>query len=314
MEQERQQTDLGEGKTHSQTSDPALQIEAAKTQDIKLETFEAPIKPTAVQVEKLRLILSTYQDGTGMLIKKDRSLPGWRDFERAVAVAFNGQAQESKHVFDVIAPSSNGTDSYGISCKMRGELSKSVDRTDKKGHFRKGRISMEMSNAAKYFWDTIKKQGLDEATFKDNPMKAGVALVNLIKVWHSAASLEGIDLSKSFYLVLEWDGKGNAYRLFQYSLELPDPEHLHWYFPTITSKDGMEKLALHLSGNDEFGTIFEWYSSSGGQLKYYPLTSDALWYSDEFQLEPLPESEDLEYGIVSKVRTYFPLKWSNISK
>ncbi|HVB20361.1 MAG TPA: hypothetical protein VNG51_00260 [Ktedonobacteraceae bacterium] len=305
MEQEQQQTDLIK---------PKVQIEAAKTPTLKLEAFEVPIKPTAVQVEKLRLILSTYQDGTGMLFKKGRSLPGWRDFERAIAVAFDGQAQESKHVFDVIVPSQHGESSYGISCKMRGELSKSLDRTDKKGHFRKGRVSMEMSNAAKYFWDTIKKQGIDETTFKDNPMKAGVALVNLVKVWHSAASIEGIDLSKSFYLVLEWDGKGNTYRLFQYSLELPDPDTLKWHFPIVKSKDGKEKIALHLSGNDEFGTIFEWYSSSGGQLKYYPLTEDALWHSDEFQLEPLPESDDLEYGIVSKVRTYFPLKWGNISK
>ena len=307
MEQEYQQTNLRNRQTQNQPQIP-------NNQGPKLESFDLPIKLTETHVEKLRLILSTYQDGTGMLINKGRSLPGWRDFERAVAVIFDGQAQESKHVFDVMVPSQNGESSYGISCKMRGELSKSVDRTDKKGRFLKGRVSMEMSNAAKYFWDTIKKQGIDEANFRDNPMEAGVALVNLIKFWHNAAIVEKIDISKSFYLVLEWDGKGNAYRLFQYSLELPNPENLNWYFPTITGKDGMEKPALHLSGNDEFGTIFEWYSSSGGQLKYYPLTSNALWYSDEFQLEPLPEADDLEYGIISKARTYFPLKWANISK
>ncbi len=46
----------------------------------------------------MRLILSTYQDGTGMLKNKKnpmkvKTLPGWRDFERAVAIAFDGEAE-----------------------------------------------------------------------------------------------------------------------------------------------------------------------------------------------------------------------------
>lgn len=291
-----------------------LQNETVETQNQNAENLDELIKPTLVQVEKLRLILSTFQDGTGMLIMKGRNLPGWRDFERAVAIAFDGQAQESKHIFDVIVPSRNGESSYGISCKMRGELSKSVNRTNREGRFQKGRVSMEMSNAAKYFWNSIKAQGIDETTFRDNPIEAGTALVNLVGDWHRATSLKDINLSKSFYLVLEWDGKGNSYQLFQYSLKLPNPETLRWYFPVVRSKDGNEKPALRLSGDDEFGTIFEWYSSSGGQLKYYPLTENALWRSEEFQLEPLPDLDDLEYGIASKARTYFPLKWNNISK
>lgn len=54
--------------------------------------------PLSVQeVEKLRLILSTYQDGTGMLAASDGlTLPGWRDFERAVAATLGGIARESK--------------------------------------------------------------------------------------------------------------------------------------------------------------------------------------------------------------------------
>lgn len=61
--------------------------------------------PTSGQVEKLRLILSTYQDGTGQLVyEPNTSLPGWRDFERSVALAFDGVAQESKAIFDVLVP------------------------------------------------------------------------------------------------------------------------------------------------------------------------------------------------------------------
>jgi hypothetical protein len=50
-------------------------------------TFTGSI-PTAGKIEKLRLILSTFQDGTGQLVfETGRSLPGWRDFERAAALA-----------------------------------------------------------------------------------------------------------------------------------------------------------------------------------------------------------------------------------
>lgn len=290
------------------------QIEAAIRQNQIVDPSTIPVMPNDIQVEKLKLILSTYQDGTGMLVKNDRNLPGWRDFERAVAIAFDGQAQESKHVFDVIVPAQNGEPKYGISCKMRGELPKSVDRTNKVGQLLKGRVSMEMSNAAKYFWNTIKEQGVSEENFRANPARAGIALVNLVKTWHNAVSSEGLDLFKSFYLVLEWDGKGNAYQLFQYSLDLPDPHKLDWYFPVVIGKDGEERPALRLCGNDKLGTIFEWYSGSGGQLKYYPLTTDALWRSEKFQLEPLPGLDELEYGIASKARTYFPAKWRKISK
>jgi len=290
----------------SQKLPTEFQINAGKTQAYKSENLDTPMLLTAKQVEKLRLILSTYQDGTGML--KEGDLPGWRDFERSVALVCDGRAQESKHVFDVIIPDKNGGCSYGISCKMRGELSKSIDRIN-----RKGRVSIEMANAAKGFWDTIKAQDINESTFRDNPKVAGIALINLVRKWHEVASLEGIDLNKSFYLVLEWDGKGRDYQLFQYSLQLPDPSSLRWYFPVVKDGDGEEKPALRLSGDDAFGTVFDWYGSSGGQLKYYPLTRDALWHSDKFQLAPLPKLEDLGDRMISKAKTYFPLEWNRVS-
>jgi hypothetical protein len=42
--------------------------------------------PTKAQIEKLRLILSTFQDGTGQLVfEPGKSLPGRPDNERSVA-------------------------------------------------------------------------------------------------------------------------------------------------------------------------------------------------------------------------------------
>src|SRR5579859_6855404 len=60
-------------------------------------------EPTPREFEKFRLLLSTFQDGSGMLaIRGGKTLPGWRDFERAVAAAFEGENQENKFIFDVL--------------------------------------------------------------------------------------------------------------------------------------------------------------------------------------------------------------------
>jgi hypothetical protein len=80
--------------------------------------------PNWSELEKFRLMLSTYQDGGGQLILKNgQSLPGWRDFERAVAAAFGGAPQENKFIFDVLFPDTRQPEiQSGISCKMRRTL------------------------------------------------------------------------------------------------------------------------------------------------------------------------------------------------
>src|ERR1051325_6360035 len=114
--------------------------------------------PTPKAVERLRLILSTYQDGTGMLAQPNGvTLPGWRDFERAVALALGGEAQENKAIFDVLLPDSQRAGvKIGLSCKMRSEL----DRIDKDG-----RVAFELSNSAGKFWDYLKIKGINHANY-----------------------------------------------------------------------------------------------------------------------------------------------------
>ena len=194
---------------------------------------------------------------------------------------------------------------------MRGELNKTVDRVNRSGLSVKGRISMELSNSAKYFWNQLKVRGINEANYRNQAAETGITLVELVKSWHNAVSIQNgsiINLNKSFYFVLSWDRKG-SYQLHQFAITLPDPKTLHWHFPTKLMKNGQEEPAVRLSGNDRYGPIFEWYGDTGGQLKYYPLAQDALWVSNIFQLEPLPTSDELEYGVLAKARTYFPDQW-----
>lgn len=252
-------------------------------------------------VERIRLILSTYQDGTGMLAHKEGlTLPGWRDFERAVALALVGEAQESKFIFDVLLPTCDSNIKHGISCKMRREL----DRLD-----RDGRVTIEISNSAGKFWDYLNSQGINQSNYKECPVEVGRTLLNLIEQWHHSVSLDQgglVDLSCSFYLVLSWSKKG-WYQLHQFDLKMPDPDQINWYFPTFGNESGV--LARRLTGNDGTGALFEWYGESGGQLKYHPPAKNALWASERFQLEPL--RKDAEYGILEKVAMYFPELWAN---
>lgn len=246
------------------------------------------------------MILSTYQDGTGMLaVPGGKTLPGWRDFERAVALAFDGEGPENKAVFDVLLTDpANPSVKYGLSCKMRKELNRIG---------RDGRVTVELSNSAGQFWDQLALKSISTDNYKEQPQEVGKTLINLVRRWHRAAAAERkatVDLDKSGYLVLSWNNAG-LYQLHQLSLQLPNPEELSWYFPTGVSK-GVEKTARHINGDDAEGRVFEWYGESGGQLKYYPKASSALWHSEPFRLEPLP---DIEHGIRAKVAAYFPELW-----
>ncbi len=259
-------------------------------------------KPTPREVEKLRLILSTYQDGSGMLaMKDDRTLPGWRDFERAVALAFGGEAQENKAIFDVLLPSLNRPGvKYGLSCKMRCEL----DRIE-----RDGRVTLELSNSSGKFWDHLRSKGIYQRNYKNRPQDVGDALIELVKLWHTEVSLAqggSIDLARSSYLALSWNRAGE-YQLHQFSLELPGRGELTWRLPNVEKK-GVKSKARHLAGYDSTGILFEWYGESGGQLKYYPPAQNALWSSRRFRLEPLPEER--RYGLLDKVTAYFPELWA----
>lgn len=262
--------------------------------------------PTDKEFERFRLILSTYQDGSGQqATKSGTTLPGWRDFERAVALAFGGIPQESKYIFDVLIPDPKRRNvHFGISCKMRRTLN------DTK---RNGRVTLELSNSSGKFWAKLKEHGINQQNYKHNAGLVSKILLGLVEAWHKDVGLENngqVDLSKSFYLALSWNIQGE-YQLFKFALPLPDATVLKWDFPTV-SNGGEEKIGRRLRGKDGAGTLFEWYGESGGQLKYYPLAENALWRSEVFHLEELPEDWASKHGILAKARDYFPKLWKSL--
>lgn len=269
--------------------------------------------PTPREFQKLRLILSTFQDGTGQYmltcrlkeqdergknktVKVIKNLPGWRDFERAVAFAFGGEAQESKAIFDVLLSEHNRKEKYGISCKMREDFNSTV---------KTGRVNLELSNAAGKFWAELNSHGYNQGNYMDSPAEVAKAVLRLYESWQEAVSIEkggDVDLSKSSYLALSWNRNHHygIYQLHQFPLALPNPDDIRW------ASDGRR-----IVGVIESEMIFEWYGESGAQLKYYPPSKDAVWKSEPFELEPLG---DLRYGVLNKAEAYFPKLWEEACK
>jgi hypothetical protein len=264
--------------------------------------------PTDRELERLRLILSTFQDGTGMLApSKDRpyTLPGWRDFERACALAFGGKAVESKFFVDVIFPLSPDPDLfYGVQCKMRGELRK-LDRDS--------RIYVEVTNAARELWSYLSTKGITERNYRSQPELAGNSLIEAVEAIERSGSQQypagPIDLSRSYYLVLLWSERDELYQLFQLPLRLSKPNDLVWRCHVSTRRDSTE--TTRLVGETPEGVLYEWYGESGGQFKYYPPAGEAIWKSHRFRLEPLPGN--VEQGIIAKAAAYFPELWKQVA-
>jgi transcriptional regulator with XRE-family HTH domain len=262
--------------------------------------------PNDLEIEKLRLLLSTFQDGTGQLKGiHEQTLPGWRDFERACALAFNGQTVESKFFVDIVFSFTDTPRTfYGLDCKMRGEL-RLVERY--------GKIYVEVTNAAKLLWSQLHLKGINESNYRTNPELAGNSLIEAVEIIKRNGSasypLGPIVTEKSYYLVLLWDPASGSYQLYQLPLKLSNPGDLAWICYVSQRSDGTE--TTRLVGENANGVLYEWYGDSGGQFKYYPSIDSAVWKSPVFKLEPL--SDLVELGIVAKAKAYFPEQWKYIT-
>jgi hypothetical protein len=272
-----------------------------------ITTF-AGLTPSRTLFQRLRLSLSTYQDGSGQLTATaEKTLPGWRDFERSVAFVFGGRAQENKAIFDVVVPDADAPGRLiGISCKMRSTLKETMQ---------KNFVTLELSNSAGQFWNAIRERGLHEQNYREHPSLVASAILERVRLWHEAASntsVGNVDLSRSFFLTLSWDLRSGQYQLHQFRHILPDSNVLTWSFPDSFRK-GEHIPGRRLVGFYQNHKLLERYGQSGGQLKYYPLTKDAIWQSELFTLEPLLDNDASKNILLAKIQSYFPGLWEQTS-
>jgi hypothetical protein len=238
--------------------------------------------PKEIEMEELRLMLSTFRDGSGQQANARQTEPGWRDVERVVAALTRGQARENKGVFDVTVPFADGLP-YGLSCKTSAVTSRAHSS-----------VLFELHNSNAKAWEWLGSHDLDP---QQHPAEAGLALIAQVTSWHNEC-IRAVDVAASSYVVLIHDkATWTDWRLLWYPLDLNliPPEELHW-----------EHIGKRVQGTTADGhRLWEWYGWSGGQLKYYPPIEVANWVSEWFQLEEDVPSEDLRV----KAARAFPDKW-----
>ena len=262
--------------------------------------------PTAAEVERLRLVLSTFRDGSGMLAAGDETFPGWRDFERAIAVVLGGKAPETKGVFDVVIPATQATHvDYGLSVKSKAFTAKGGLTNLAK----EGRVHMELSNSPAKFLVALGKIGFKEANFsaKKNAQEAGDTVLRTVSEWHEeavklhqVAHERVLDLKSSRYLMLSYclpkkSGERHEYQWHTFSLGFP--KGITWKYSSNRCLRGFDPAHPR-------EPLFDFYLLSGGQLKYYPRASTALYSSPIFQL-----AEPRKMAATQRAARMYPRAW-----
>ena len=268
--------------------------------------------PSAREVERIRLTMSVFCDGSGQEMESDGSTrPGWRDIERAFACALGGAGPENKAVFDVIVPSSRerGVD-YGLSIK-----SKTLSRRTALGDLEvEGRVYMELTNSPAKLWAPLEDRGFTETHFRNqqNPADIGNIVMETVQSWHHEARQRHplafpnrvLNLSQSVYVTVSMDdprpGRRRQYQIHSFSLAFP--RDIMWSYRSARCLRGTDPAFP-----DE--PLVDWYALSGGQLKYYPRASACLFRSAVFELARPPRAL-----ISERAAAYWPAEWAAASE
>jgi hypothetical protein len=241
--------------------------------------------PSKGEVERLRLVLSAFQDGSGTERAPDgKTRAGWLQVERALAEVFGGITQENKGVFDVLIDAS-GDKQFGLSVKT------SQRRSD-------DRVLMELANSEAKFRAAAEK---DEVDWQADPSGSGKSVLEEVRRWHRAVEAD-VDVDRSSYVIMTHDRGRMRHELFWWPLALPDAEGLSWSRPDKRGSSGTPGRAI--VGQEEEGRLVEFYPWSGGQLKLFPRGDSAQWRSGQFELESPPTT-----SLAGRAAEYWPEKW-----
>ncbi len=260
--------------------------------------------PSAHDDNLLRLLLSTFRDGSGIEREPDNSTrANWRQMERCVAELLDSIGGEDKQIFDVIAlDKADPTTAYGFSIKSKVLSKKDFDRLSDGA-----RVYMEIANSPAKFWSAIKSShGLTENDFTHmrHPQEVGNTVIDLVSTWHSQGkddfevSQHGkrLDLTNSRYLCISLSNElpsARRYQVHAFSLNYP---------PTLTWRYKSPRCLSAYEPSDPDRPLLDWYGLSGGQLKYYPRAVDAVYHSSVLTLvEP-----SRKFSIQDKARQLFP--------
>lgn len=264
--------------------------------------------PTNQEIERWRLIMSTFNDGSGQERDADGGTRlGWRDIERVAAVMLFGEGGENKQIFDVLVSDPAQPDKYyGISVKSKELSKRSIEYLSGDG-----RIYMELCNSPAKLWDPLKLQGITEADFTAgrHAEQIGKQVLATVESWDSNFAQEfnavnpgkTFSLSESIYLTVSYNkAKSVRQRVYQiHSFQLHFPTNIQWKYSSARCLRGYDP-------DHPTEALFDWYGLSGGQLKYYPRACTAKYASTCFSL-----IEPRVMSLEEKAGRYFPDQWIN---
>jgi len=243
-------------------------------------------------------MMSVFRDGFGQERDLTGTRVGWRDLERVVSELLDGKALEKKHVFDVLVPSTNPLGTvYGISVKSKClGRQRNIEMLDEDG-----RVYMELTNSPAKLWKPLKDMGIDENTFRKetDAERIGISVIKTVHDWYLNSGIDAIDLERSVHLNVSYsDPKKNEERLYQlHSFKLGFPKGIRWAFSSGACLRGYDP-------SNPGQPLIDWYGLSGGQLKYYPRTSSALYKTPVFTL-----LKPKVWRIEERSKVYWPSEW-----
>lgn len=245
-----------------------------------------------VELEQVRLLLSTFRDGAGQRLKVAGYMPDYLAFERVTALVLGGETNEDKGIFDVAVPRPGGRP-WGVSCKMTTE-----QPAKNKTWF------MELSNSAKKLNDAQTTASID---WKMSPREAGPVLIETVLSWHTAVEAS-YDVAASKYLLLTHDTRWQRFEIACFDIDAINSTvcgPVDWVVEgrNIKSPSSVAGYITHPSTGTKH-RLWQWFANSGGQLKFYPPIGWEEWRTGPFALEDCP-IKDLK----AKVDEYWPGKW-----
>lgn len=228
--------------------------------------------PTDTELERIRLILSSYQEGGTLAVPGSEGI----DFVRTISKVFNIKGNQGPFPHFDLVVDVNGSVQYGISCVVNRVIRIS-------GGNNALRSSVAITQRPPRFF----KQEEGHIGSMQRPEELGAMVVEYIKA-SSKEKIKGFDIDKSFYLALLYDHQGQ-YQLHQIPYELPIPANLKWF---------TRKPSSSLRGEGDDGTLIIYSrNSSNSLITYHPSYKAIIWSSPIFHLEPLAPLENIRYSL-----------------
>ena len=130
-------------------------------------------------------------------------------------------------------------------------------------------------------------------------MIAGPAIIDLVSSWHTLEA-PAFDIAGSRFSVLAHDRKWEQFQILCFPLNL--------FIANPRGDVDWQHEGKAINGyRDDRGRrhrLWQYYPTSGGELKYYPLLDWADWVTPKFTLEQPPLVSPLE-----KAQRYFGPLW-----